>query len=1215
MTLTWTDEQREAIGCAGSAAVGAAAGSGKTAVLVARFLHLLDRGLEPEAIAAVTFTERAGAELRMRLRQELLGRDDARSRRLAERFAERAWVGTIHSLAARLLRQAPLEAGLVPGFRVLDEDEASILRRKAATEAVHAAVAGDPEVAAVVAELGLDRSVEWLLEAMALLRRDRVAPGEAGRLTLATLEGRRQALEGTVARLLGTVEALLAAPRRSLAAGTRRRLDELQELAPGLDRLAERLAALEPEAELALRRLARIASGSTAQAVQPRMAELRALLAELDGLLGDLRWLARAPGFLRALEAVDRAYDRAKAEREAVDFDDLVARALELLERRAARGAPPPFRAVLVDEFQDTDRLQWSLFRLLAGWPENGQLYLVGDPKQSIYRFRGADVRVFATASRALAQAGGHRLALPHNFRSEPRLIAFVNRLFRRLLPAEGDVVFEPSRSARPRAAEGGEVGAAGGSEPRLLFVLLEPAPEPLTQEERSRREARYWTEAIRRVVEAGRPRVPDPELPADGDRPGERPPRYGDFAVLARALGDLLPWQEALREAGVPFVVGAGRGYFQREEVRDLLRLVRWLRAPADEMALAALLRSPFFAVSDAGVTWLVRARDRLREQGQPGATLWHALEPGTVLRDPGLDEADRQGLAEAQRRLGAWLEELPRRPLSALLEAALVESGYLATFEVFPDRERRLANVEAFLARVAGLEARGLVTPEEVAAELEALLEMDRQGEPAPPSEAADAVHLLTVHAAKGLEFPWVILPRLERSLLGRNRSLPLFRRELGLALPLEGASGEATLYGRLKAEERAAAVEEEKRLLYVALTRAREYLWLSAAPSGRGSAPDTARAPEAMQSWLEWLWWALELGAGDPLPVERRLEDPESGETAVVTIRKLAPDDLSRLLRQEGRPASAGSAPPPQAPAQPAARPLPAPPPERPEADRPLPATALNTWRRCPRLFYYVHVRHWPEPAEAAEAAQTRPGAPGRDGPAPAGLAAGEAGTLVHAVLEALPAAGPARRGATGEAPGFPLAGLIRRQAVRLGLEEARVELSLPRLEAELRRYLASPGFREQAEAERAGRLWRELPLAVEVEGWLLTGRLDRAWLDGEGRLVVLDFKTDRLRPGEEEEAVDRYLYQMAAYAQMAPPVFRAPLERVELAWLATGGRSFLAAGSPGLLRAVEELRQVLARLHAARTAEDYPGRAAACPACGFRRVCPAAARRSS
>ncbi|MBX5464077.1 MAG: UvrD-helicase domain-containing protein, partial [Clostridia bacterium] len=886
MEAEWTDEQRAAIGGEGSTVVGAAAGSGKTAVLVARFLRLLDRGLEPEHVAAVTFTERAGAELRLRLRQELARRGDPRSHELAERFAERAWVGTIHSLAARLLRQAPLEAGLVPGFRVLDEDEAAILRRKAAVEALHAAVGSDAETASAVAELGPERTLEWLLESLALLGRERSTPAEARRQTLAALEERRRQAGRLAGELVATVDGLLALPRRDLPSASRERLERLEALAPTLGRLAERLASPEagPDGPAGLLEAARrLAAGSLARPLQAGMRRLRELAEELEGLAGDLIWMGLAPGFLSALEAVDQAYARSKAEREAVDFDDLLVRALQLLERRAAAGAPPPFRAVLVDEFQDTDRLQWSFFRLLTGWPARGELYLVGDPKQSIYRFRGADVRVFAAASRELEQAGGRRLALPHNFRSEPRLIAFVNRLFARLLADGGDgVVFEAARPARPAAPE-----AEGEGEPRLLFLLLEPPAEPLPQAERSRREARHWTAAILRVVRSGRPLVR-----RDAASPEGRPPRYGDFAVLARALGDLLPWQEALREAGVPFVVGAGRGYFQREEVRDLLRLVRWLRNPADELALAALLRSPFFAVSDAGITWLVRARDRLREAGEPAATLWHALEAGTALRDPGLAEDDRRGLAEAQRHLTTWLEELPRRPLSGLLEEALVESGYLATFEPFADSGRRLANVEAFLGRVASLEARGLVTPEEVSEELEALLAMDRQGEPAPQAEAADAVHLLTVHAAKGLEFPWVILPRLERSLHGGRRAGPLYRREAGLALPLQ-AAGEQSLYGRLKAEERKAAVAEEKRLLYVAMTRARDYLWLSASPSGRGHAPDTARHPDSMQSWFEWLWWALELGAGDPLPSERRLEDPVTGVVATVRLSRLEPE----------------------------------------------------------------------------------------------------------------------------------------------------------------------------------------------------------------------------------------------------------------------------------------------------------------------------------
>jgi len=512
---------------------------------------------------------------------------------------------------------------------------------------------------------------------------------------------------------------------------------------------------------------------------------------------------------------------------------------------------------VLVDEFQDTNAEQRDLAYLLAGRPpgpevgssppdrppqQAGKLFVVGDGKQSIYRFRGADVGVLSAVRRDLAATGGREIALDTSFRAHGRLVALINALFAQVFARAGglrdyEVAFEPLRGFRPPAPH---------TQIAELHLVQRPGRgQPGgSAEELRQAEAQILARRIRALVEQGPPLVEE--------RGSWRPLRYGDIAMLFQASTVFDVYEEALRAEGVPFLTTAGRGYYGRDEVRDLIHLLRVLEDPTDDFALVGVLRSPLFALDDAAIL-------RLSLGGQP--SLWAALaDAGTggegeyppaaspsSRAEPGADlEGEPPELRFARETLQGLLSLRGRVEVVELLRAALSATGYLATVSGLRDGERRRVNIEKLLAVTRRSGTTDLAT---LGAYLEDVLRQEaREGE--APLEGEHAVRLMTVHRAKGLEFPAVVLPDLGRE-APRLQPLGLAGRGYGLALKLrDGPDWRMTLAYRLaQAQEMRMERAERERLAYVALTRARDYLIMAGPSRERGG-----------EDWLSWLLAAL-------------------------------------------------------------------------------------------------------------------------------------------------------------------------------------------------------------------------------------------------------------------------------------------------------------------------------------------------------------------
>ncbi|HEY7829279.1 MAG TPA: UvrD-helicase domain-containing protein [Solirubrobacteraceae bacterium] len=1043
---TLTDEQQQAVARReGSLLLSAGAGSGKTSVLVERFVRaVLEDGVAPARILAITFTERSAGELAERIRTRFL---ELHQRELA-RDTEAAFLGTFHGFCARLLRAHSLLAGLDPDFTILDEAHAGRLRLDAFRAALadfldhHGGAAID-----LVAAFTADRLRAMVLDVYAQLR----SQGQA-QPTLPRVEDAAEARQG-------------------------------EDVAEGCQ-------------------------GEDAERADREGASAAALLDTL-------------------LQGVSRRYADAKRHRGGLDFDDLELCASALLrERSDVRSAwSQRFQLLMVDEFQDTNPRQLAILAAL----QRENLFTVGDEFQSIYGFRHADVGLFR-ARRAELAAQGASLALTYNFRSHPQLLAAVNAVFAKRF-GEDHMPLLPGRPADGEASIEllltDQRAWNGGSEAIDIAGQLPPAPR--------------WRQAEARLLA---------QRVADIVAAGEAAP--GDVAVLLRALGDLPLYQRALEERGLRTLASVG-SFWGHQQVGDLLAYLRALANPLDEVALYSMLASPLVGLSSDALAHLsLVARDA---QCEVWETLSRAFTEPQLGADPQQSPADLRLRLDPEEcwRVARFIDffaaertRASQHPIAELLRRALDFTGYQQHLLSLPWGSRRLANVHKLLRLAHRFEAqqgrdlRGFL--DHVDHQLDVL---DRAEPEAPVSDGQDAVRFMTIHAAKGLEFPVVCLADLGRK-PGVNRSdLLVDGSRIGLRLAqLDGSPGVPTLdYQELLDERRLAEAFEEQRIVYVGLTRARQRLLLSGGIDF-GSWP--ADVPGAAP--LAWLAPALvpELPALVRQPEQPAVSELDLHGAPGVHLRCFlnTPAALGVVLRQESlseSDASKTSAPalPPSPESDCDARPTqdhglgPHPPssnqpekapqeseiaPREPEIalrepEIALSYTALSELERCGYRYYLQRVLHLPD---------EHSGGHGVDGRL--------RGRIVHRLLQQFDFASP-------RLDEQDVARVARELGASLSGEQQR----------ELAASIVALGDTELAHRLAAApRLHREHPFAFSLPP-LVSGVFDLLAPSASGDCLVVDYKSDRMADEEDLPALverdysaQRLVYALAALHHGAPRV---------------------------------------------------------------------------
>ena len=821
-----TSEQRMIIEAeASDLAVVAGAGSGKTHVLVERYLQLLS-GCSIPQIAAITFTDAAAAEMRERVRRAVMSEPSLEQHR---ELLDEAAIGTVHSLGLRLLREHPVEAGLDPAAAVLPDDEAELLRRAACIEAIDAAAEADDERTAALRGIGVYH---------AGLRLPRMVAGrDAAEAAFAAMGADSTGWPAYVRAILdahyGPRQAALRTRAEGIAWQIRRDADAVS------DRLAEIvrdvLAPLGEACEAdswqefvaflgdAAARI-RLNAGRRSPPdsdVKDALRELRDELAAEAGRLPawnehDEPALEVLAGLRDLFEDAVRRYTAAKQAQGALDYLDLELGAVDLLRDHPAVAVAvrERFRHLMVDESQDINPVQAELIELIAGADGAGPrpaLFLVGDARQSIYRFRGADVHRFTALQELVARRGGPLLPLSRSFRSHDALVGRINELF-------GEVFAGTALSLAALPPMTGRPGEAPGDGPYLTLTQIgseAPGGGRPREPERRRVEADVIAEEIERLLAEGR-------LVWDRDDREMRPARPGDIAILLRRFRHVHVFQQALDTHGITAATPSGTGFFTRQEVLDCINLLRWLAEPQDDLALSGVLRSPFFALGDDTLL-------ALRERGRPLA----------ALADPpdGIAGEERGRCAHASETLTELRRAAASLPADALLELALERTAFEASWAPLAGGEQARANIRKLLRIVRTLAGHPL---SEVVSYLEQRRDdLDPREGPAT-LDRPDAVQLMTVHGAKGLEFPVVFVPEAHLSSWSTWDAVRWSRLD-GISVTLERDEDDDTrprpgFYAHLQQEDQLEDAEEHRRLFCVAATRAGDYLYLSGDESGK-------------------------------------------------------------------------------------------------------------------------------------------------------------------------------------------------------------------------------------------------------------------------------------------------------------------------------------------------------------------------------------------
>ena len=1037
--------------------VEAGAGTGKTTVLVRRVVEVLRTGRATvDDVAVITFTEAAAAELAGRVRQ---GLEDAhgdasdegeRARiRAALRDLHRAHLETIHAFAASMLRERPVEAGLDPQFEVLD-DLAAQLHFPAAYERWLLGVLSDeqPEIVTAVRR-GFD--LEQIRRLVGTVHAHRsllpLAREHAPGVTSGFVERVQEAAEQCRELLphVGTDE-IGAADMEAIVAFARA-LEAVRHIPEELDReILYRAPRLRPTS-------GRQTSWSDPAFCRESKALRRAVAEAIDEARDALRTEAIV-GLLPLAEGFVAGYEADRRAEGVADFDDLLEWARDMLvaSPEARAHFRRRFRVILVDEFQDTDPVQAEIVLLLASdddpvddWstmtPRPGGLTVVGDPKQSIYRFRRADIAVYDAVRHGPLAAGDAPLV--QNFRSVGGILSWANEVFDRLLVEKRGI--QPANTA----LRAGDARLADESLSVCVVhgeVVLEEGRRPRTDDTRTE-EARLLAMQIRHAVESG-------WMVRDRLHGDERPATYADVAVLLPRRTALDIYLDAFRRAGVPVRAEGGRSFFQRQEVRDLANVLLAADDPLDQVALIACLRSSAFGCSDQDIFLHHAAGNRLDYR------LDHTGGPASV--------------AEAMAVLRDLHDLRSRVSLGVFVRAVLQETRLVEIALAGWDGQQSAANLLKLADRARAFSASGAGGLRAFARWLAEQRAASDEAEAGIAEETDDVVQVMTIHAAKGLEFPIVALANLHTRPRAEVEPVPDRRAR---RLHVRILAGEFKTPGFTAAWEGAKEQKdaEEMRLLYVAVTRARDHLIVPVVRPTEKAGPMLTALLPSLPEWDPALagtavngCFVLDGSGLPPLPEDQpslRADASLSAVEAALADRRTWGAARAELLRR-------------------ASDALEVHPATKDEGDDPIPAPLLG--------------------------ADDRPLIVG-ESPAPARLE----GEALHRALELIDLVTPANVEET-----------VRAACILGGIEDAVGEVTRM-VDACLASSVAS-------RARAATGLWREVPYTLRVDDGYATGRIDLVFREDDG-LVVVDWKSDTIGPGQADAAAAAHRPQAEAYVR--------------------------------------------------------------------------------
>jgi len=1161
--MGFTPSQNKALSTERHLAIMANAGSGKTSVLVERYIKLFEcnADLSTRNVAAITFTENAASELRGRVLKEVSERlsDSSimadrtrreRLRRLRDSLPS-AFIGTIHGFATRILKAYPVEANVDAAFAITTGADQRILAEEAISRVFYSALdeayllpdesellrlfrkLGRQEVTELVRTLLRNRTRAKRIRERLLAKRDdevldfwRVQIEQAlsivhdpavksNLLTISTClkKGKTSeefpALVHAYVGASGFFETALAFRRvvNKLIIGTgtlRANLIDFASAPLGLEsEVTQLIARILPIREL-LNACSESEDAYTKKHLE-YLAMIRAVFALYDQVL--------------------EVYTSTKTEYSLLDFDDLIEKLGQLFEdKRVLEELSGEFRYLMIDEYQDTDESQFELVRLLTeNFGARSNLAIVGDPKQAIYTFRNADAGIFHRTkdailtqklSAAALEESIELTLLPHEefglitlgetFRMMPMPLAAINRLFRSVMSTRDTVASTTGYSdlihGREEAIPGTVEWICPIAPKRTKYSenSADRAGEEDSQGEENGDDAESVNEAslIARKI---RGIVSDPKYQVESKKVLRRAV-YEDIAILLRSRTNLPALERALRAENIPYSVAKGAGFFVQPEILDITSYLTFLAAPSNEIALAAILRSPFFAISDVELFQIAYHESANRRRLHDPWSFWDQFQ----------NFAETRSIPYLMRAVSQIRENLAlagRTSTALLVEKIYAETGIFATLQAGAQSAQKIANLEKFLARARISDASGFSGLLDFIERIKYLTESEEQESQADVPDGRGAVRIMTVHAAKGLEFPIVILPFLQKEFKFDHSHL--LDKELGLQIRFPEREQTAIVAELIRERARAATIAEEQRIFYVAATRTRDHLlfscampehpkpdsWLAWAVEAFGLSPDS----EALhfEETIERYNSDLRMAQSEPIdlniPLIRGIED-------ILITEELMPDEE---IKHRG-PVYLDALRIPQ----PTSR---------------FSATQLLRYKECPTKYHLAYALGMPEDPKLAydmEPDEYSERVHGR-----------LLGQVVHQLLEKIDHVAPAGK---LDASRFELEALKILEAIGVS-DHSELSKYFIAAREHVTAFLTSP---LSATVLSGTENHAEFSLQTSLEsGDTLYGIIDRLFRDETGTWTILDYKTEAApNSAPHQKSIERYHFQLRFYAYL-------------------------------------------------------------------------------
>ena len=1099
--FNFTDEQAQAVNDLDHDIVlGAGAGSGKTRVLVSRFIRLLSqKRAEVDQIMALTFTKKAAAEMQERIRKEIIKREESADSFEHKKYwyqqklnLNQATIATFHSFASNILRQYPVISEVDPEFQVLEENEAFDLLDETISEVIEEGLNEEKDnVMKLVRTYNLYPLADKLISIYREMRKDNLAVEKLIELTFQSLEDSRAERERTKQELIQMVEGLINKFETEGASGkTVQKMEDLKVKWPTLKEKLHKAVDLDQSIFADVIGIKDIIKNNLSSNLNAHATEIKDMLKSSE--FQSLFIIEQAEQIIRPLTEVisliEEKYTNKKEANSFLDFYDLQDRLIKVLKSNEAliENLNDQFKYIMVDEFQDNNPVQEEIIELLGQNPEIN-IFLVGDPKQSIYRFRGADVRVFNRQKQVIQKRNGEIYKLSKNFRSRPSILRFVNFLFEQILENDPGIEYQKLTSFRNEQAEDLE----------LNLIAAKELDKSLSSDELRELEAAVLAERTAEIIDN------EDYLIREGENKRKVQPE--DISYLFQALSNVELYEEALLKRNIAVNVVNGRGFYEQQAVIDIINLIKVIENNYRDFELTGLLRSPFCGLNDNEIYKVNKNKSEY---------LWDYLLENELTE---LETKKRKYLQEFIQKIEKARRLRDVKNPYDLIKELITACNYREALKADHNYKQQWANLDKVLYQIKELYQKRNCSLSEVLEYFQKNRDNETREGQAELKSKEGAVQLMSVHQAKGLEFPVVIIPDIQRKLIHHN-NIPdiLINQERGLGIKVNTNNGNqgTPLYNELKEWEIEMELYEKIRLLYVAMTRAEDKLILS------GYTKNNRKTNfEDSKSWLDWLAAYLGKNSFDKseeicfnydneelkLKVnliknqELKTEDSvqSESESQELTISDWNDEENWEELNSKIKPIKTISQ----------------------EHKEEISVTGLLEYERCPRLYYLRYIKNIPSLDELTVKKGQKEYKDNFMDPLKKGL-------IIHRLYELA--------GLEAD-PGEYIEQVITEMNYsEIGTEE----------KAELIDILKSYQNREKnylTKQSELAKTYHEKQFTLNFPQFYLRGTIDNIYVYDDKQLEIIDFKTNNITKAEVDEKSREYKLQLESYCLAASNLF--------------------------------------------------------------------------